>query len=428
MLMHPCPRMDAVTEWKSQRGEAILAIPTVSGKRAAAARVYVADDVAIFDARQWHWAALHALPCGRHGATRSFAQAAAIAAAYNTLLALFPSQKPHWTPSCYPRWLRCRLMMKDRTKTASRLIRVCLGQQVASDIQGWRSSDGIQTVLPPVIGGCARTMAAHPARLPVHGYAAVGNHDALRDRVTVTVPSGRTFRLETARNMRPILTKPRLWEAPPAQAERRKRRSSRIIGPETLPSLESGGLIVWRLPITPHCQKKRSAICVDESCSRLMRPSPDGIPNSHFMSWRPVTAIPLADRLNRTLWQILTGGLCGYSPAPEYVSAHAIFSSASAGVLAAYFGDDTTFFPRIREPAGRIQNLHSFSLRSTRSHWPEFTPASLPLGLRRWQEHGNSYRTVCLGECWLNRTRGATGQVSHDIRRAEPECRKRRPR
>ena len=62
------------------------------------------------------------------------------------------------------------------------------------------------------------------------------------------------------------------------------------------------------------------------------------------MWWRPVTAIPLADSLNPDTvadpnWQPLL-----VTPwHPEYVSVHAIFSSASVGVLAAYFGDDTTF-------------------------------------------------------------------------------------
>src|SRR5260370_33882311 len=62
----------------------------------------------------------------------------------------------------------------------------------------------------------------------------------------------------------------------------------------------------------------------------------------HFMSWRPVTAIPLADSLNPDTvadpnWKPLL-----VTPRhPEYVSAHLIFSSASAGVLAGHFCDET---------------------------------------------------------------------------------------
>jgi len=82
----------------------------------------------------------------------------------------------------------------------------------------------------------------------------------------------------------------------------------------------------------------------------------------HFMSWRPVTAIPLADSLNPDTvadpnWQPLL-----VTPRhPEYVSAHAIFSSASAGVLAAYFGDDTTFSLESVSLPGVFRTYNSFS-------------------------------------------------------------------
>jgi hypothetical protein len=82
----------------------------------------------------------------------------------------------------------------------------------------------------------------------------------------------------------------------------------------------------------------------------------------HFMSWRPVTAIPLADGLNPDTvadpnWKPLL-----VTPRhPEYVSAHLIFSSAAAGVLAAQFGDDATFsIESVRLP-GVIRTYTSFS-------------------------------------------------------------------
>src|SRR5260370_39098583 len=82
----------------------------------------------------------------------------------------------------------------------------------------------------------------------------------------------------------------------------------------------------------------------------------------HFMSWRPVTAIPLADSLNPDTaadpdWRPLL-----VTPRhPEYVSAHLIFSSASAGVLAAYFGDETTFSLEYVGLPGELRTYDSVS-------------------------------------------------------------------
>jgi len=82
----------------------------------------------------------------------------------------------------------------------------------------------------------------------------------------------------------------------------------------------------------------------------------------HFMSWRPVTAIRLADSLNPDTvadpnWKPLL-----VTPRhPEYVSAHLIFSSAAAGVLAAYFGDDTSFSLQSVGLPGVFRAYNSFS-------------------------------------------------------------------
>src|SRR5260370_17367196 len=80
------------------------------------------------------------------------------------------------------------------------------------------------------------------------------------------------------------------------------------------------------------------------------------------MSWRPVTAMPLEDGLNQdTVADPSWKPLLVTPRHPEYVSAHLIFSSASAGVLAAYFGDETTFsLESVRLP-GVVRTYRSFS-------------------------------------------------------------------
>jgi len=104
----------------------------------------------------------------------------------------------------------------------------------------------------------------------------------------------------------------------------------------------------------------------------------------HFMSWRPVTAIPLADSLNPDTvadpnWKPLL-----VTPRhPEYVSAHAIFSSASAGVLAAYFGDDTIFSLESVSLPGVFRTYNSFS-----SALDEITLARIYAGIH--------FRSACI--------------------------------
>jgi len=82
----------------------------------------------------------------------------------------------------------------------------------------------------------------------------------------------------------------------------------------------------------------------------------------HFISWRPVTAIPLADSLNPdTVADPDWKPLLATPRHPEYVSAHPIFSTASASVLAAYFGDDTTFSLESVSLPGVFRTYNSFS-------------------------------------------------------------------
>ena len=155
MLNAPLSAQDAVTEWNLNAEKAILASPTVSGSGAAAARVYVLMHVAIFDAVNGigrRYTPYHVDATAPRGASR---RAAAIAAAYNTLLALFPSQKPTLDAELLSSLASLSADDEDPEDSQSIDRGFAWGQQVASDIQGWRSSDGFNTVLPPVIGGLA---------------------------------------------------------------------------------------------------------------------------------------------------------------------------------------------------------------------------------------------------------------------------------
>src|SRR5262249_57852168 len=79
--------------------------------------------------------------------------------------------------------------------------------------------------------------------------------------------------------------------------------------------------------------------------------------------WRPITAIPDADLDGNPAteaqddWQsfLITPNF------PEYISGHSTFSAAAATILAATFGDDTTFATRSITLPGVERTFPSFS-------------------------------------------------------------------
>src|SRR5437868_12360453 len=154
MLNAASSAQDAVTEWNLSAERAILASPTVIGRGGAAARVYVLMHVAIFDAVngiERRHTPYHVDATAPRGASR---RAAAIAAAYNTLLALFPSQQSTLDGELSS---SAASLSADEDPGDSQSIErgLAWGQQVAEDILASRSGDGFNTVLPPVIGGLA---------------------------------------------------------------------------------------------------------------------------------------------------------------------------------------------------------------------------------------------------------------------------------
>ena len=82
-----------------------------------------------------------------------------------------------------------------------------------------------------------------------------------------------------------------------------------------------------------------------------------------YDGWRPVTAIHEAGRDGNALtaadvaWQ----PLLITPPHPEYVSGHSTFSAAAAGILAATFGDTTSFSTTSATLPGVTRNFTSFS-------------------------------------------------------------------
>ena len=160
MLNSPSAAQDAVTEWNLNAEKAVLASP-ISSNAVNTARVYVLVHAAIFDAVngiERRYTPYHVDVAAPPGASR---RAAAIEAAYTTLVALFPSQKSTLDEELASSL--ASLSPGDEGPEESQSIDhgLAWGQQVASDILAWRSSDGFSTALPPVT---SKTLRPSPRR------------------------------------------------------------------------------------------------------------------------------------------------------------------------------------------------------------------------------------------------------------------------
>jgi len=83
----------------------------------------------------------------------------------------------------------------------------------------------------------------------------------------------------------------------------------------------------------------------------------------HYVFWRPVTAIPLADTDGNpdTLADPTWVPLFATPNFPEYPSGHSEFSGAAATVLASYFGEGTSFTVDSNVTLGVVRSFSSFS-------------------------------------------------------------------
>jgi hypothetical protein len=361
MLNAACSAQDAVTEWNLNAEKAILASPTVSASGLSAARVYVLMHVAIFDSVngiERRYTPYHVDAAAPPGASR---RAAAIAAAYYTLVALFPSQKSTLDGELSSSLASLSGDDEDPEDSESIDRGLAWGQQVANDIQAWRSSDGFNRVVPPVTGGLApgqwrptppafQSMAT-PQVATMLPYA-IASPSQFRPAGPPVLNSA-----QYAANFNEIKT------LGSATSSNRTEEQTLMANYWAGNSSISWNRVASSLAIAHHTTLSENARLFALMNLALGDATVAGWDSKlHFMSWRPVTAIPLADSLNPDTvadpnWKPLL-----VTPRhPEYVSAHLIFSSASVGVLAVYFGDDTTFSLESVSLPGVFRTYNSFS-------------------------------------------------------------------
>jgi hypothetical protein len=340
--------------------------PVVISRVAAIVQGAVFDAVNGIDPR---YAPVHVPPGAPAGASQ---EAAAVQAAYVTLLALYPTQKSV---------LDARLAVSlasigTRENSAAIASAIAWGQTVANAILTWRSTDGFAPAPPPFLGGTGvgewrpTPPAFAPGAAPQFAYMTpwvISAPGQFRPAGPPALTSARyTADFNETRIMGSIASATRtsdqtmfawfwasstasyLWNHVALSLIERERDSNDDEGRHSRrhnSTLENARLLaLLNLAIAD------AAIGCWEA-------------KYTYVFWRPVTAIPLADTdgnpatIADPTWMPLFA-----TPAhPEYPSGHSCVSGAAGGVLAHFFGERSHFSVTSDVMPGVIRSFDSFS-------------------------------------------------------------------
>jgi hypothetical protein len=327
-------RADVVTNWNQVMSRTALGAktsPLVTSRVAAIVHAAVFDAVNGVERR---YEPIHVAPAAPRGASR---RAAAIQAAYATLVSLYPSQKAALDAD---RTASLAGITDDGDVEDGQSIErgLAWGQTVADAILAWCGQDGFTAVLPPFAGGQApgqwrptppaflagaapqfATMTPWAIAAPdqfrpegpqaLDGAEYAADLDEVRNLGSFNSPARTAFRTEVAR----------FWNG-------------------------NTGLFWNRVALTMSARRQttlsdnaRLFALLNVAIADAAIACWDG--KYHYVFWRPVTAIGNDAVAPNPNWlPLLT------TPNfPEYPSAHATVSPAAAVVLQSFYGDSGTF-------------------------------------------------------------------------------------
>ena len=340
---------DTVTDWN---GTLIAGLEAAKLPPQTSARTSAIVQASVFDAVngiERRYTPYHVDAAAPRGASRD---AAAASAAYTTLVALIPSQKPLFDQQLATTLAQISHNHFDPGQSVLRGL--AWGKTVADDILAWRASDGFNAVLPPYVGGTAP-----------------GDWQP-------TPPSFGPPLFRQFANMTPFaLTSPSqfLPSGPPSLTSPRYAQDLNeveMLGSDsstTRTAEQTQTAVFWQMD-TPAAMWNRVADQLAETNDTTLTQNARllalmnialadatiGIWNAKntYDFWRPVTAIRAL--LDPTWTPLL--------PTPvfqEYPSAHSGLSNAAASVLASFYGDDTSFSVTSAGLPGVERDFTSFS-------------------------------------------------------------------
>jgi membrane-associated phospholipid phosphatase len=353
-------RATEIADWNAIMFQALRAAGTSS---IVTTRVAAIVQGAVFDAVngiERRYTPVHVTRAAPGGASK---RAAAVMAAYSTLVSLYPAQKPMLDQKLAAS-LAAIGNENEREHSMAIARGIEWGQTVAAEILDWRSTDGFTSAPPPFLGGTSpgewrpTPPAFAPGAVPQFAYMrpwvirspsqfrpggppALGSTRYANDFNEVKLMGSATSATRTPEQT----LYSQFWQSATANYLW-NHVALTLAGQRQLSFSEQARLLAW--------------------LNMAIADGGIGVWDAkyHYSFWRPVTAIPLAasDTNPATTedpnWTplLVTPGF------PEYPSAHSTVSSAAAKVLAHVFGQTASFAMTSDAPsmAGVVRLFGSF--------------------------------------------------------------------
>ena len=351
-------RADEITDWNKRAQQALL---TANTSPPASARVLAIVQVAVFDAVngiERRYTPIQVDFEAPQGASR---RAAAVQAAYATLVKLLPSQKATFDAA---REESLNSIASDEAAEDSESIArgIAWGQQVADDILLWRSTDGFTPAPPPFMGGTGvgEWRPTPPGFLP-----GAGPH--FGHMTPWALNSGSQFRpsgppdLASAEYAADFDEVKMIGDKNSTIRTADQTEIAFFWNGNTPVAWNSVALSVAEARHTSFSQNARLLALLNIAMADAVISCWDA--KYTYVFWRPITAIRLAS----TDTNPATTEDAGWTPLlvtpnfPEYPSGHATVSPAAATVLSAYFGNDNEFTLISEILPGDVRSYSSFS-------------------------------------------------------------------
>jgi PAP2 superfamily len=346
---------DEITDWNQVMLLATLTVPVTPAP--VTTRVTAIVQAAVFDAVNGidrHYSPIFVPPAAAPGTSK---RAAAVQAAYATLVSLYPAQKPKFDQQRTAS-LAAIADSDDAVKQG-----LSWGQSVADQILAWRSRDGFSDAPPPYLGGTkpgewrptppalvpglvpqlATTtpwVIRSPSQFRTTGPVALTSDQYTADFNEVknmggSTNSGRTADQTLLASFWQVGNPPDYWDpvvtSLAAQHHFSMSQTSRLLA---LVNLGMADAIIG---------------CWDAKYT--------------YSWWRPITAIQAADTdgNDATSPDPAWTPLIVTPPFPEYPSAHSCASGAAARILSESFGEEASFNVVSNAMPGVTRKFHSFS-------------------------------------------------------------------
>ena len=333
-------RADVVTEWNQRAQQALL---TANTSPIPSSRVLAIVQVSVFDAVNGidrRYAPIHVGFDAPPGASR---RAAAIQAAYATLVRLFPAQAASLEAQ---RHASLSAIAAEQAVENSKSIQLGIewGQTVADEILLWRSTDGFTPAPPPFFGGMAvgQWRPTPPGFLPGAG---------------VQFAQMTPWALNSPSQFRPAGPPSLTSEQYAADFEEVKTLGANNSLTRTSEQTEIA--VFWngntpaswnRIALAVAAARHTTLLRNARLLALLNVAMADAViacwdAKYTYVFWRPVTAIQLAslDGNPATLEDATWTPLLVTPTHPDYPSGHATVSPAAAVVLNSYFGNTEEF-------------------------------------------------------------------------------------